>query len=266
MGLWQRLMDLVVLEKDKKPDMRQFRARLLEAMADGILTDQEVDDLEAIKEKYRLTDEDIARFGFAAYQVAFRAAFEKGSYSKRKEKELLRIENYLELSDDKRVRRYKQQIRRMQELHEIRSGNLPEIEVPGYSFKKGEVAHWAAQVALIEGIEEPTAAADAPPASAPAKAQASGIRYKKEPLPNGKTASQGKLIATNQRLIYWAEGKTFLLGRELIRRVEFYQDGLHIVADAGKTKWCKLQTKGDIELTAEIITRGLNLLTPRDGA
>lgn len=249
MGLLQQLLSLFAGTADKKPDLRKFRRVLEEAMEDGILTEAEIDDLEALKKAYGLSDHVVQKFKRRAYGIAFQAAVEKAPYTPRKEKELEHIQNYLKLTESE-LKTYKRKLRRMRAFYNLELGELPAVEVPGLELPRGEQAHWSASVTLLDDKGQTDAlpafdtALDTPPVL-------------DAPVPELPAANQGTLVATNQRFLYKGEGKAFQIGHELVTGLAFFSDGLRIEAEAGKSKWLRFNKRADVELLAAILVRAI---------
>lgn len=249
MGLLQQLLNLFAGTTDKKPDLRKFRRVLEKAMEDGILTEAEIDDLEALKKEYGLTDQVLQKFKRRAYSIAFQAAVEKAPYTPRKEKELQHIQNYLKLTESE-LKTYKQKLRRLRAFYNLKLGEMPTVEVPGLELPRGEQAHWSASVTMLDdrGLTDPLpafeTAIDTPPVF-------------DTPVPELLVANQGTLVATNQRFLYKGEGKAFQIGYELVTGLALFNDGLRIEAEAGKSKWLRFNKRTDVELVAATLARAL---------
>ncbi|MEB3284901.1 MAG: hypothetical protein VKN33_06420 [Candidatus Sericytochromatia bacterium] len=236
MGLLQKLLELFTGKANKKPNLRKFRRVLEEAMADGILTEAEIDDIEALKREFGLSEETVQKFRRRAYSIAFRASVEKEPYSPRKERELEHIRSYLKLTDAE-LRPYTLKLERMRAFYNLEVGNLPRVDVPGLELPRGEQAHWSAHVAVLDDKGQDGAVLRAP--------EANGSETK---LPDWPVANKGVLIATNERFMFKGGGKAFQIELFDVRGISFFQDGLHLDAEAGKSKVLRFLKRTDVEL------------------
>jgi hypothetical protein len=250
MGLLHQLVELFAGTRDRAPDLRAFRKALEAAMADGVLTDMEIDELEKMKKQFKLSDDDVKKFKRKAYEIAFKHSFGKGIYSPRKHKDLDRIQGYLGLADAD-VAKFTRQLSKLRTLTDLKAGKLPEADVHGMDWPKGERAHWKATVFVLddESHEEP----DDPALLAAAKLGNPPCCVE-EPLPALKPSSQGLLIATNRRFVFKSPNKTFNLSYEQVLGMIFHPDGLRVLAEAGKSKRLRYVEKQDLEVTSLVLS------------
>ncbi|MEB3330710.1 MAG: hypothetical protein VKQ33_15905 [Candidatus Sericytochromatia bacterium] len=250
MGLLQQLVELFAGTRDRGPDLRAFRKALEGAVADGVLTDLEISELEKLKKQFKLSDQDVKKFKKKAYDIAFKHAFAQGHYTPRKQKELERIQTYLGMADGE-VQRYTRQMAKLRTLTDLKAGKLPEADVHGMEWPKGERAHWKATVFVLadedyEGVDDPAVLEAAARGNPPCRVE--------EPLPALEPASQGLLIATNRRFLFKSPNKTFSLSYDQVLGTVFHPDGLRVLAEGGKAKRLRYVEKQDEELTALVLS------------
>jgi hypothetical protein len=130
-------------------DTSDFRAALIEAVSDGKLTPEEVEDLEAMREELHLTDRDLGEARAAAYAIAFHAATADQQVTDEEWSSLEDIQVFLGLKDGE-IARNKKELWRLLILSELRRGNMPIVRVPGLLLKKGETPYWSEPVRSSE--------------------------------------------------------------------------------------------------------------------
>ena len=250
MGLMQQLVELFAGTRDRAPDLRAFRKALEAAVADGVLTELEISELDRLRKQFKLSDEEVKKFKRKAYEIAFKHSFGKGVYSVRKHKDLDRIQSYLGMSDVE-VAKYARQLAKLRVLTDLKAGKLPDADVHGMDWPKGERAHWKANVFLLDDedygvVDDPDLVAAAGRGQPPCRVEL--------PLPELKPASQGLLIATNRRFVYKSQNKTFNLGFDQVLGVIFHPDGLRVLAEAGKSKRMRFVDGQDLEVTSLVLS------------
>lgn len=260
MGLLDALLDKLQPAKTKDENKKLYFEALVEALEDGVLTNDEIDDLDAMRKKLRLQEADVAGMKLRAFQVAANAAAADGVVTPKEEKDLEKIKAYLGV-DDSEIGRTKGTLNKMRMLYEIHKGNLPIVEIAGLGLNLGENAHISENAGLLE---DPSGATPRAGATQSFKA---GQPYRMgggrtQALPDGalNQVASGTLTITNQRVLFntGIRDKTWGMTFGRIAQVLVYSDGFGFVPDNAGPRFVRLSNKQEIELIAGIISRFLN--------
>ncbi|MEB3330752.1 MAG: hypothetical protein VKQ33_16120, partial [Candidatus Sericytochromatia bacterium] len=99
MGIIQSLAQRIGLQPHGTLQERKatYEKVLLEAMADGVLTQAEIDELDGLRKQLKLKDEDVAPLRMKAFQRALAAVKSDGLFTPKEERDLEKIASYLEV-------------------------------------------------------------------------------------------------------------------------------------------------------------------------
>ncbi len=175
---------------------RQFQEALFDAVKDGKLTEEEMEELSRFRDEYGFTEEDIRPVRVQLYLIAFESVSEDENVSEDEWNEMSKIQTFLGIKDTE-VGPTKKELLRLHILNEIDHGHLPVVRPKALALPDGERAHWVEKVEL-----------------------------------QSKSAEQkGTLVVTNKRLIFQSK-KPFAL--RLPKILDVRGDELQLrVAEAG---------------------------------
>ena len=139
-------------EGDKKKDA--FREKVKEAVSDGRLDANDMQQLKALRAELDVTDaaDDKTQYRREIYNEAVDAARSKGQLTATGAQELAKIQKFLALRDDQ-VEKTKWDLTRLRTVTDIRQGHLPKIDpthpsVRGMQLSPGEVPHYQVPVTV----------------------------------------------------------------------------------------------------------------------
>jgi len=232
-----------------------YQQRLERALEDGILTAEEVAELDSIREEKELTQAEVRMVARAIYKGALRDAVEDARLTTEEDEALERLRSQLGLSEDEVGGRDQVQVSRLRLLGRVQSGELPRVDAP-ITLVPHEVCHWVVQSSLAERLALPRPAREAPRAIAlavvgdapfDASAERDALRPREEILPT----DLGVLIVTSRRTIFQGAKHTISVPHARLDTIALYGDALHL-DEAGGTPGGFLLVE-DAELTAAIL-------------
>jgi hypothetical protein len=262
MGFLQRLVEKYETAKHHRADREGFRKQLLAAVSDGVLTDEEIDQLESLKSTLGISPDEIRKMRVKAYEAAFRAVKSDGAVTAGEEQELQRIQLALSIPDSELVST-RQELARLRLITEIQIGNLPSVRVPTLILQKAEEAHWAEPASLIE--ERVVGRRYVGGSHGVSFRIAKGISYRvgasrgqlivdKANVP----VSSGDLILTNKRIVFRGDKKSFNYRLDKLLDVQLYSDGLLLTDSAGKPRLVNFQSSRNSDIVGSILTQTIN--------
>lgn len=100
MSIFQTIVNKYKDAKQKSLNKKDFKKALLQAVNDGKITKEEIDELDKKKSEFGLTDEDVKGMRAEIFAAAFSATKEDQQVTKDEEQELEKIQKFLGLADD----------------------------------------------------------------------------------------------------------------------------------------------------------------------
>ena len=149
MGIFQTIVNKYKDAKQKSLNKKEFKQALLQAVNDGKLTKEEIDELDKKKKDFGLSEEDVKDMRSEIFATAFAVAKSDEQVTKDEEQELLSIQKYLGLADDE-ISSSKKELARLRLLNEIQQGNMPTVQVTNLIMQKDEKAYWIEPATLAE--------------------------------------------------------------------------------------------------------------------
>jgi hypothetical protein len=242
----------------------QYLEVLMQAMEDGVLTDDEIEELDQLRKDLGLKDDDIKAMRMKAFQKAVEVVKSDGLFTPKEERDLEKIKGYLGVGETD-VARNRTTLAKMRVLYEVQRGNLPIDEIAGLGLEPGEQTHVSVGATLHEpaGATRVGAPGSGPviKAGAPYKMGAGRIGV----LPEAELtqAATGAFTITNRRVMFNSGKVTFRYKYEKLVGVTIFADGFVIASDTGEPRIVKLNDRKDLELIAAIISRYLNPPPPK---
>jgi hypothetical protein len=216
---------------------RRRRARLAyqqllqKALDDGVLTPEELAELEAVRREGALTPEEVRMAALAIYRGALREAAEDARLTEEEEATLNRLQAQLELSEQDLGSDFNR-LSRLRMLARIAEGNMPDVPSP-VQLVPEERCHWVVQCTLADRISMPQTVRreltgfaftvlGAEPFAAMGPRDA--LRPAEDVLPN----DLGALIITSRRTIFQGAKRTISVPHARTENVKLYADGIRI--------------------------------------
>ncbi len=121
---------------------KEFQDLLFSAVADGKLTEAEMEDIEAARDSGGLIEEDLEPVRLQLYTAAFHAVAADRDVTEDEWHEMQKIQGFLGIADPE-VERSKRELLRLHILRELRDDKLPVLPAPsGLAVSRGELVRW----------------------------------------------------------------------------------------------------------------------------
>lgn len=244
----------------------QYQEVLLQAMDDGVLTNDEIEELDQLRKDLGLKEDDIKAMRMKAFQKALEVVKADGIFTPKEERDLEKIKAYLGVGEVD-VSKNQVTLAKMRVLYEIQRGNLPVDEIPGLGLEHGEQTHMSVGASLHdpkEGSKVTSPAAG--PAFKPGRPYRMGAG-RIMPLPEAELEemAKGSFTITNRRVMFNSGKVTFRYKYDKLTSVTVFTDGFVFLADtgSGEPRVVKLNDRKDLEVIAAIISRYLNPPPPK---
>jgi hypothetical protein len=262
MGFLQSLTTRFAAAMQHRADLVQFRTELFEAVADGKLTDAEIESLGSLKASLGITDDEVRKLRAKAYEAAFKLAKADGAITQAEERELQRIQTALSIPESE-LTSSKRELARLRLVAEIQIGNLPTVATPTLILQKTELAHWIEPASLIE--ERVVGRRYEGSSSGVSFRIAKGVTYRvgasrgRLVVDKANVAvSSGDLILTNKRLVFRGDKKSFNYRLDKLLDVQLHSDGMLLTDSAGKPRIVTFQSSGNADIVGAILTQAIN--------
>jgi hypothetical protein len=262
MSLFSSLVDKFKAIRQHSANKGAFKRRLLEAVADGTLSPEELRDLDALKAELALTDEDVRGFRMKAYLTAFSQVKADGKLTVQEESDLKAIQRYLQLPDGA-LGNTQATLARLRLLREITEGNLPRVTVPGLVLQKNEVAHWTEPASLLEervvkrryeGGSQGFSFRIAKGVSYRVGAHRGHLVTETGIVP----ISAGDIIITSKRAIFRGDRKSFNTRLDKLLDIQVYSDGARLTDAAGKPRVLQFASRENTDIFGLILSSAVN--------
>ena len=226
------LVLLRVLAYRRRRRARLEYQRLLQgALDDGVLSPEDLEQLEAVRKDGALTPDEVRMAALAIYRGALRDAAADARLTPEEDAALRRLQEQLglteqDLGDDLTP------LSRLRMLARVAEGNMPEVHAP-VPLVPDERCHWVVQSTLADRISVPSAvrrelagAVFAVLASDPfaASAERDALRPADDILPT----DLGTLVITSRRTIFQGARRTISVPHARAETVTLYRDGVRI--------------------------------------
>jgi hypothetical protein len=232
---------------------RMYKRSLEQALADGILTDEETRQLASVRAEAELSEAEVRMVALSLYRRALRDAEADSRITAEEDEQLQRLRTQLGLSN-RDLRGDVAQLQRIGLLAEIEREHLPHIDAP-VQLASGEKAYWVVQARLADRLAVPgrkselhhvTFDVDSPtPFSA--VGNRSDLRTSDEILP----IDMGVLVVTDRRTMFRGARRTVAIPHMKLRGIELYQDGVAVEeTDPARRSFVIVD---DPELTAAVL-------------
>jgi hypothetical protein len=262
-GIINSLIQKYKDRKQKGLNKIEFHKSLMRAVEDGVLTQEEISNLNSRQSELGLTDEDINEFRVSAYVKAFETAKSDGIISEQEENELQQIQKYLGLTDQT-ISDNKKELSRFRLLAEIQRGNLPEINVSGLVTQKGEKVYWSepailAETKVVRRRYEGGSQGVSIRIMKGVSYRVGGHRGHLVSDTDTVPVSDGEFIITNKRLIFRGDGKSFAIKLDRILDLRVFTNGLNI-SEVNKTKprMVAFKEEKNHDLVGAVLSQAIN--------
>jgi hypothetical protein len=239
---------------------RRLRARELyqhhleDALADGVLTEEEAEELASVRQDHALSEAEVRMVALTIYRRALRNAMADARITTDEDKTLQRLQKLLGLNETD-LRADREQMQRVHLLARIERSELPVVNAP-VALDGAERCHWVVQARLAQKLTIPGSAR--PPLARDTfqvdtntpfhvATERSTLQQSDEVLP----LDIGMLLITSRRTLFRGARKTATLPHVKLDSLELYADGIRL-GTAGDGSGL-LFLVDDAELTAAIL-------------
>jgi hypothetical protein len=209
----------------------EYQRLLQQALDDGVLTPEELAELEAVRQGGALTPGEVRMAALAIYRGALRDAAQDSRLTEEEDVTLRRLQEQLGLSEHDLGADFNR-LTRLRLLARIAEGTLPDVTSP-VQLVPEERCHWVVQCTLADRIPVPQGARrelaglqftvlSAEPFAAAGPRD--DLRPADDVLPN----DLGVLIITSRRTIFQGAKRTISVPHARTDQVKLYADGLRI--------------------------------------
>lgn len=207
---------------------RLYKRSLEQALADGILTEEESRQLASVREERELTEAEVRMAALSLYRRALRAAEADSRITAEESEQLQRLRTQLGLSD-RDLRGDVAQLQRVGLLAEIEREHLPHVTAP-VQLASGEKSHWVVQARLADRLATPgrkselyhiqfDVDSETPFSAVGERVQ---LRASEEILP----IDVGVLVITDRRVLFRGARRTVSVPHMKLNAIDLYKDGV----------------------------------------
>jgi hypothetical protein len=252
LGASAALGGLGVLRRRRRRRARAiYRAHLESALADGILTPEEIAELESLRSAEELSEREVRMVGLALYRRVLRDVAADARVTAEEELRLRRLQIQLGLTEAD-LAADRDQVRRVRLLAEIEKGRLPTVKPP-LDLAADEACHWVVHATLCAplalGRSEPAGLRFRPDGAEPFRVE--GERAALGPDPAILPLDLGMLVVTSRRVVFRGAKRRADWPYARLAELMLYRDGLALdVEGAGGPRLLLVE---DAELTAAIL-------------
>jgi hypothetical protein len=232
---------------------QRYEDALERALADGLLTDEELQELERRRAEEHLSAEEVHLVGRSIYRKALRSAAEDQRLTEEEEGRLATLQSLLGLSDAE-IATDERQYARLRLLAAVERGRLlPEIESP-FALGPGERPHWLVRATAGEELALPGHRVRSRGQRFPLPGRevydVQDTRSALEPDGSFLPRDVGLLVVTDRRTVFRGARQRTELRHEDLTELVAFADGVGMVDAEGSLR---LYLVDDAELTGAIV-------------
>jgi hypothetical protein len=232
-----------------------YQRRLEAALADGVLTPDEIAELDRLRTEKDLTPLEVRMVARATYRTILREAMKDERLTDDEDRTLRELQTQLDLGDHDLEAPDRVQLSRLRTLARLERGQLPVIESP-VDLVPHEKAHWVVQAAFAERLDLPTPGRrqlrgvtltlddDAPFHAGPGR---DALRPAEDILPS----DLGILVLTSRRTIFQGAKRRISIAHARLQSITVFADGLRLDEPGRDERGYFLAD--DAELTAAVL-------------
>lgn len=270
MGIWDRIVQAyqawqaeAAKAAERRRRLDEFRQVVAAAVADGIVTVDELDALREAQERLGLTDADLQAIRGEVIRQALRAATEDKRLSPEEERSLHQLAEHFGLPPD-RIPANRAQLERYRLLYRLEREPLPVVTVPGLVLRRGEAPHWVEPGELLE--ERVINRRYEGGSSGFSIRIAKGVSYRvgghrgRIVTETGLVpVSRGELVLTNRRIVFKGDQKSVAAEWTKVIDVTLYVDGLKFsVTSRAKPVLVRFADPRNAEIVGVVVSRLMN--------
>ena len=221
----------IYLSRRRRRHRRRYERVLAQAVADGVLSPDEHEELERLRREKDLTAGEVRMAARAIYRSALREAAADDVLTPEEDEALRRLQAALGLSEAD-LGADLTHVSRLRMLARITEGHLPAVKSP-VPLVPGEVCHWVVQCTLADRLAIPTGRASTlrgttwpvqgDSAFAPTR-HLSALRPADDVLPT----DLGMLVVTSRRTVFQGARRNLSVPHARVESLTVFTDGLRL--------------------------------------
>jgi hypothetical protein len=233
---------------------RFYRQTLENALADGTLTHEEIEELDRVRREKDLTVAEVRMVARTIYRGALRAALSDEVLTPEEDETLARLQAQLGVTGEE-IGEDADRLARLRLLAQVSRGDLPRVTTP-IALAPHEVCHWVVQATRAERLDLPRRsraeiAGIRIDVSGQAPFAAVGTREMLRPNEEILPADIGMLIVTSRRVVFQGARRSESIAFARLDRLMLYGDGFRLTESGGHQSGFLLVE--DAEVTAAIL-------------
>ncbi|HET9984243.1 MAG TPA: hypothetical protein VFQ38_11670 [Longimicrobiales bacterium] len=238
----------------RRANRQRYGKFLEEAVADGMLSQEELAQLQVLRDEGDISDAEARMVAVSVYRRALKQAMADSRVTQEEETTLHQVQQELGLTEAD-LRADRDNLRRMQLLARLERGQLPDVESP-VGLLPGEHGHWVVHATLCERLALPAGPASGPPGQLfeVADTEPFHVTGRRGPLARSPLIlpmDLGILVVTSGGLRFQGAKVQLQFPHERLRRIALFADGLRVdYADPARSHYFLLT---DPELTAAVL-------------
>ncbi len=257
-GISKKIAEMWQRSKDKK----EFFEDILRAAEDGVLTDEEIAQIQARYKELGLTQDNLKGIRVQAYNAALQAVKNDGIVTAEEEAELGKLQLFLNIPESE-IAKSKKELARLRLLTEIQNGNPPSVSVPNVILQKNETAYWSEPARILEErvVKQRYEGGSQGFSFRIAKGVSYRVGSNRGHIVSDTAVipvSSGEFIITNKRVIFRGDAKSFNLRLDKLLELNFYSDGVRLTDDKGKPHVVKFTSAGNTDVVGATLSCAIN--------
>lgn len=216
---------------------RALRRAVLEALEDGVLTDEEIAALDAKRRELGLPDDALTSLRATAYAAALRAVTRDQRLSPDEVEELRRVTSHFGVTEQQQLASA-EDLAHYRFLLEAEEGRLPEVSVSGLLLGDDEVAHWAEAAQAYE-FQRTTKRVTSGGGSSVRIAKGYSVRssrsvamtFEEDAM---RPVGDGRLVVTSERIVFLSASYAFEAPRAAILEAGAFSGGVSVALKKAK--------------------------------
>lgn len=253
MSILDRLAALVDLAR---PQVREYRAALRAALADGDLSEAEQLDLAALAGRLQIDESTRRRLYASALAAVFSSMAADRRIDDGERAALIKLQDQLGVDLPAATI---QDYRRYRLLAEIDQGCLPVIEVEGVVQQAGEEFHWSERGSLIE--EKVVSRKYQGGSQGVSIPLGGGVRWRVGAA-RGRMVSEvgmvpvaeGRFIVSSKRLLFVGDKRSFAVPFPKLVSINLSQDGIVLGMATGKPRMVMFASSDNVDVVGGVIS------------
>lgn len=221
----------LLLARRRRRHRRRYQQVLSQALADGVLSPEERDELERLRREKDLTAAEVRMAALAIYRSALRDAASDARLTPEEDEVLKRLQHQLGLTEAD-LGADLTQVSRLRMLARVAEGHFPVVKSP-VPLVPEEVCHWVVQCTLADRLALPASRAGALrsitwPVADDVPFTLTADLGQLRPADDILPSDLGMLVITSRRTVFQGARRTLSVPHARVEGITVFGDGLRI--------------------------------------